>query len=427
MRSAFYEYYSLSKKEVDRLWVEGTIVFDTNVLLGLYRLSKDSRDEILRVMDGYKNRLWIPNQVGFEYHENRLENAMNPIDAVRGLEKKAVDFEKSIKSYYSSNPYVDFKKFEKTLNSLKTRFANLATEWMKSCPNPVKDDAILDSLTNLFDGKVGSEYDEKRISEVYKIGIDRYDKKIPPGYKDKDKPFDRQRYGDLIIWFQIMDYSRTANKDIIFVTDDVKEDWWASYKDDKLGPRRELIHEFRKEPGGHIIWFYTAERFLSFAKDKKGASVKSKTLDEIKRPTMDWVSAMGLDSVLGEENPLAPLSSRFQSVADALSSSGVGLTSGLPSDSWKNSVLGNKYLMDDDTISALQRSQPPSWRLGLSSDSNPLLSISKAGLLADSPVGSVSGSLSEGLSDGCNVESESEKGTNDGDNEDKNGGIKQGE
>lgn len=427
MRSAFYEYYSLSKKEVDRLWMDGTIVFDTNVLLSLYRLSEESREEILRVMDGYKSRLWIPNQVGFEYHENRLENAMTPIEAVRGLEKKAVDFENSIKGYYSSNPYVDFKKLEKTLNNLKTRFANLAAEWIKSCPNPVRSDTILDSLTNLFDGKVGNEYDENRISEIYKIGIDRYDKKIPPGYKDKDKPSDRQRYGDLIIWLQIIDYSRTANKDIIFVTDDVKEDWWATYKDDKLGPRRELIHEFRKETNGHIIWFYTAERFLSFAKDKKGASVKSKTLDEIKRPTMDWISAMGLDSVLGEENPLAPLSSRFQSVADALSSSGVGLTSGLPSDLWKNSVLGNKYLMDENTISAFQRSQPPSWWLDLASDSKPLSSLSKAGLLADSPVGSVSGALFEGLSDGSKGESESEKGTDDGGNEDKNGEIKQGE
>lgn len=427
MRSAFYEYYSLSKKEIDRLWVEGTIVFDTNVLLSLYRLSEDSREEILRVMDGYKNRLWIPNQVGFEYHENRLESAMNPIDAVRGLEKRAIDFEKSIKSYYSSNPYVDFKKLEKTLNSLKTRFANLATEWMESCPNPVKDDAILDSLTNLFEGKVGNEYDEKRISDVYKIGIDRYDNKIPPGYKDKDKPSDRQRYGDLIIWLQIIDYSRTANKDIIFVTDDVKEDWWATYKDDKLGPRKELIHEFRKETGGHIIWFYTAERFLSFAKDKMGASVKSKTLDEIKRPTVDWISAMGLDSVLGEDNPLAPLSSRFQTVADALGSSGVGVTSSLPSDLWKNSVLGNKYLMDEDTISAFQRSQPPFGWLGLASDSNLLSSLSKAGLLADSPVGSVSGSLLERLSDGNNGESESEKGMDDGGNEDKNGEIEQGE
>ena len=152
MRTTFYEYYVLSEKEIDKLWKEGLIVFDTNVLLSLYRLSHGSLDEVLSVMKGYKNRLWLPHQVGYEYHENRLENATRPIELLKGLEKRVLDFEKSIKDSYSSNPYVEYNKLETSLTNLKTRFSRLSKEWLSACPHPIKEDKILDSLTDLFDG-----------------------------------------------------------------------------------------------------------------------------------------------------------------------------------------------------------------------------------------------------------------------------------
>lgn len=297
MRTAFNEYYALTDKEIDKLWKEGLIVFDTNVLLKLYQLSHEAQNEILSAMNGYKDRLWLPHQVGYEYHERRLEKATAPIETLQGLEKRIEDFEKSIKNLYSNNPFVDYKKLESALKNFKTKVNKLSWEWLKECPNPINEDDILESLTKLFDGKVGNEYDESRLAAIYKEGNERYSKSIPPGYKDTGKPGgDRHRFGDLIIWFQIIEQSKKEDKDILFVTDDCKEDWWSAYKDDKLGPRRELIREFRKETNNHLIWFYTTGRFLKNAKTKLGASVKTKTIDEVKRQAMNWATFMSGNS-----------------------------------------------------------------------------------------------------------------------------------
>ncbi len=75
---------------------------------------------------------------------------------------------------------------------------------------------------------------------MYADGKIRYENKIPPGFKDAEKAskgedsyyyfdglrFERQ-YGDLILWKQLLLKASDENVDnIIFITDDSKEDWW---------------------------------------------------------------------------------------------------------------------------------------------------------------------------------------------------------
>src|SRR5690606_19238091 len=54
------------------LWKNAVFIFDTNVLLNLYRYQSSTRDELLKVLDRLKERVWIPNHVGLEYQRNRL-------------------------------------------------------------------------------------------------------------------------------------------------------------------------------------------------------------------------------------------------------------------------------------------------------------------------------------------------------------------
>jgi hypothetical protein len=46
-------------------------VFDTNVLLNLYRLP-DGPDSTLKVFGQIQERLWIPHQVALEFQTNRI-------------------------------------------------------------------------------------------------------------------------------------------------------------------------------------------------------------------------------------------------------------------------------------------------------------------------------------------------------------------
>lgn len=285
MRKAFFEYYGLTPEELTDLWDNGLIVFDTNVLLSLYRRSKDAREDILSVMKGFSDRLWLPHQVGSEFHERRLSEAIRPIESIKELSSKLEKSRDTICREYENNPYVSCKFIKDSFNALIKRIQKKADEWLETCPSFLNDDIILSQLTILYDGKVGEVYDESRLKEIYKEGEDRYSRSIPPGYKDANKEGEKHRFGDLIIWLQIIDKAKELRKGIIFITDDQKEDWWELFKGDKIGPRKELIREFRKITGNQIICFYTTDRFLSYAKEKSGMSIKKKTIEEVKMPS----------------------------------------------------------------------------------------------------------------------------------------------
>ena len=71
MKNRFAEYYELSEECINEIWENSLIVFDTNVLLNLYRYNDDARNEFIKVIKFYQERLWIPYQVGLEFHRRR--------------------------------------------------------------------------------------------------------------------------------------------------------------------------------------------------------------------------------------------------------------------------------------------------------------------------------------------------------------------
>ena len=46
MKKEFYEFYKLSPKKIKEVWEKGLLVVDTNILLDLYRLGKESRKDL---------------------------------------------------------------------------------------------------------------------------------------------------------------------------------------------------------------------------------------------------------------------------------------------------------------------------------------------------------------------------------------------
>src|SRR5262249_38488567 len=73
VRDTFFEFYRPSPEEVGKFITHATIAVDANVLLGLYRLPTAARTEVLDVLEGVKDRLWLPFQAGLEYQRNRLD------------------------------------------------------------------------------------------------------------------------------------------------------------------------------------------------------------------------------------------------------------------------------------------------------------------------------------------------------------------
>ncbi|PRS43897.1 hypothetical protein C6Y01_08315 [Bacillus sp. NMCC46] len=61
MREQFREFYF--DKDDKEIWKDSIIVLDTNVLLNLYRYTQETSEQILNLLQKYKENLWMPHQV----------------------------------------------------------------------------------------------------------------------------------------------------------------------------------------------------------------------------------------------------------------------------------------------------------------------------------------------------------------------------
>ena len=119
------------------------------------------------------------------------------------------------------------------------------------------------------------------IRDRVKEGELRYKFKIPPGYEDEKGKIGTQIFGDLIIWKQTIDLSKKLNSDVIFITNDLKEDW--CHKDSRnriLSPREELIKELFDESNCQL-WMYNQTQFIYKSKEYLKIGFDETKIEEI--------------------------------------------------------------------------------------------------------------------------------------------------
>ncbi|MDJ0366774.1 PIN domain-containing protein [Hymenobacter sp. H14-R3] len=278
MKNLFPGHYKRSKAEFRELWESAIFAFDTNVLLDFFRYSDDTVEDLMATIEKVKDRIWIPYQVAAEYHKllyNIIgEQAGHYSTAIKDLSALRATLDAKRKHpFVSKEVYTKadetFKVLEKELKEKQEKVISLLNE------NPIKD-----KLAILFSDKIGEPFDEKSISKLYTEGELRYAKLIPPGYEDAKKP-SPDKFGDLIIWKQLIKYAKEVDKAIIFITGDTKDDWFLSQSGKIIGPRPELLAEFVKETN-QTFYSYPTTAFLKSANDFLSAGVKKATLDEVK-------------------------------------------------------------------------------------------------------------------------------------------------
>lgn len=299
-----YDWRAVSEK----VWQDGIIVFDTNVLLNLYRYNKEARNELIKLMKSYQNRLWMPYQVGLEFMAN-CETVKAWIhkgftELVGQVDKCKNDFFKFYDDNYAKHKHIHRKELEKLFDQQLQPIKDKLKEWEKALPDYEKKDVVKNRIMDLYDNRVGDDYNYDELLEIYAKGKIRYDNKIPPGYRDNTKDKwemgARHVFGDLISWMQIMDHAKANDKDVIFVGEDLKEDWWEKEGGKLDKPRHELLDEFRYRTGREIV-FHTQKGFIDASKKK----LKEETLKEVER--------------VREEN--MRMIEKLKSVSEAISSS----------------------------------------------------------------------------------------------------------
>ena len=72
MRGQFAHFYMADEEAIATAMKTGLVVPDTNVVLNLYRFQSEARDQLFGALEKLGDRLWIPHQVGLEFHRNRI-------------------------------------------------------------------------------------------------------------------------------------------------------------------------------------------------------------------------------------------------------------------------------------------------------------------------------------------------------------------
>ncbi|EQI78410.1 hypothetical protein QQI_2920 [Clostridioides difficile Y401] len=265
-------------KKIEQILSNGLIILDTNALLNLYRYNEENKNKFFEILSKVSERIYLTNHSVKEFYKNRSEILYNKAHFKEGMKKTVCE---DIKKLRNTIENVNFKgKFKdsccllKYESDLKSQMLKDIDCFISSIENTIdsynqsnlitdlgETDPILDKILDLFDGKVNQKFSENELVEIYKEGQKRYKSKTPPGYKDEDDKGEPGCYGDLVIWKEMINISKEKGTDILFVSDDRKEDWCDNFKGKNVGTRKDLIREFFCETG-KLFYSFTVAGFI---------------------------------------------------------------------------------------------------------------------------------------------------------------------
>lgn len=286
MKDEFSWYLFSGSTSAKVAWKSSVLTVDANVLLDLYRYHSATCESILVALESFSGRIWIPRQAAVEFFRNRKkviasseQTFREASAAIDELDKSAAGGVGKLRGYrLVPRPALDALSGAIT-SAINEARANME-EAAKKHPNYLEDDPVLERILKLFDGRVGVAPSGDAYEEVCKEGKRRFDLKVPPGYMDDNKDEDK-KYGDFILWSQLMDFAKESGSPIIHVTSERKEDWWEREYGKTLGPRQELVEEFWRT-SGQQIHLYQTENFLRLAAEQEGLSVNQEAVEEIR-------------------------------------------------------------------------------------------------------------------------------------------------
>lgn len=300
MRRQFSGYFDPTPDQLQALWAEhdSVIALDTNVLLGLYRMPAETRQEVIELLTRLKDRLWVPYHVLLEFHRNRLDAMRSEFAAAKQLGKDARIAFDAFKAAISNDRVRDRACWPQIAAKL-AEIEQKADELFKVTKaesnhyiSPNTPDSVLSFVEQLLDGRTGVRpADQGVVDLAEQAAAERYKIKMGPGYHDQEKAgdiyvfdglrYDRQ-YGDYMVWRELLNHSADKGvRRLMLVTSDVKPDWWLESRSvSGLRPQPELVMEMLREAAVDCFWMYTLSDFIKNAGKFLRANVTQKAITD---------------------------------------------------------------------------------------------------------------------------------------------------
>lgn len=310
MRASFPGYFRPTEDEFSALWGNCTFAIDANVLLNLYRYSPGTRRELEKALESVKGRLFIPHQAAKEFLKNRLSVTTGQAEEYT----RAVKVIKELTEHLSNrkrHPFLPESEHQQFVEMSAELCTHLETQ-RAALQDRLTADEVLAFVEQTFDGKTGEVLPTESLKSLAAEGDSRYQQEVPPGYKDgkKDASGDPYRkYGDLIVWKQIINRAKVTSTPIIFVTDDKKEDWWQEQSGRTIGPRPELVEEFIAQTA-QKFWMYSVDKFVEETGRVSNVPVSAAALAEIVEVREDAkaeAAAQSINSTLPRDKVIRPV------------------------------------------------------------------------------------------------------------------------
>ena len=310
----FEGYRTATIEDYQRVLDSGMVVPDANVLLNLYRYTDQARDDLLSVLERLGDQLWVPHRVLVEFWCNRDAVLRDPRDTEKVAREMSEVHEQALSTFRAWANRVSLPPEQSTalVDALRSGFEAVIDEVDRfsdaSAVESARDtdkDAVLKQLESIFSGRVGGSLDDEAYGKALEEGRRRVDAREPPGYMDKKKGDDGAA-GDYLVWEQVLIETERRGCDVVFVTADVKEDWWRREAGEPRGPRPELVAEMRARASSRLF-MVRPTNLLKLAREVLEVTVHDESVEDADRvdrllsddETGGW-NAAAIEALLGQ-------------------------------------------------------------------------------------------------------------------------------
>ncbi|MER6466796.1 PIN-like domain-containing protein [Streptomyces sp. NPDC001228] len=318
MRAAFSEYYSPTDEEYRAILTTGTIVLDANVLLAPYKLGADARKQTFSILESLRERIWIPYQAGWEFFENRPNVIAGEDKVYQGLLKPLTDAIAKLENHFDTlkgHPVVTDEERVRIMRHVEDAVSSvqrLSGGRDGRLEDALQFDPVLQQWEVILAGRLGDQPSDETVADREEMAEKRYASKIPPGHLDSEK--ESNKYGDALLWLDLLEKVRANPGPVLMITNDVKEDWYRRQSGRTIGPRVELVREMATVGGKYYQQRLAA--FLQRAAQIVDKRVSAESLEAISR-TSEGVGQTLLNRLVHEIGIAVPGVTFSQPISDS--------------------------------------------------------------------------------------------------------------
>lgn len=269
---------------------EYVIIMDTNVILNLYKFTPETISSLIDVFKENTEDFLILNQVYREYIRNidkiREEEINRYLNLKEELCKKIDDTVGQVKKTFATyNKYLipEVSDIQNELLQSLSELQKANKQTLDKIGNNHKqqsqciskeNDIVLGFVEQVRENRIQKEFTTLELMKIYEEGEIRYKYKIAPGFTDKNKSekdksgkdkglssSEQRKYGDLVIWKEILRFIKGKKINLIFLQNERKSDWFESGKIAKV-----LLEEFEENTElGSQFFMMSFEKFIEEA------------------------------------------------------------------------------------------------------------------------------------------------------------------